>query len=227
MEELKGKVIRGRKVHFAHRRFYSIAKYARDNIRNNPDLAIVCLTYSFSTIESFINESLCSRELFCSGRLSDRERRMYDDLKRLVTGRDAYKVSISQKYKKAKGIFSRQKFRPNSHPDRDFEVLRKLRNAVIHRAPEVIISERVIGENGVTINVEYPRPKTQINYLVSIGVLETFDEADSWLYSIETTKFCEWCCRVALNVTNFFLNSLENGVYKDKIIEQMSLEIEG
>ncbi|EJG1707951.1 hypothetical protein CDB79_RS00585 [Vibrio parahaemolyticus] len=227
MEELKGKVIRGRKVHFAHRRFYSIAKYARDNIRNNLELAAVCLTYSFSTIESFINESLCSRELFCGGRLSARERRMYDDLKRLVTGRNAHKVSISQKYKKAKVIFSRQRFRSNSHPDKDFEILRNLRNAVIHRAPEVILSERVIGENGVTISVEYPRPKAQLNYLVSIGVLETFDEADSWLYSIETTEFCEWCCRVALDVTNFFLNSLENGVYKDKIIERMSLEIEG
>ncbi|EGQ8902787.1 hypothetical protein GKA42_23910 [Vibrio parahaemolyticus] len=227
MEELKGKVIRGRKVHFAHRRFYSIAKYARDNVRNNPDLAIVCLTYSFSTIEAFINESLCSRELFCGGRLSDRERQMYDRLKRLVTGRDAHKVSILKKYKTAKNIFSRQRFRPNSQPDQNFEVLRKLRNAVIHRAPEVIMSERVIGENGVTLNVEYPRPETQLKYLVSIGVLETFDEADSWLYSIETTQFCEWCCRVALDVTNFFLSSLENGVYKDKIIEQMSLEIEG
>ncbi|EGQ7881781.1 TPA: hypothetical protein SLZ57_002186 [Vibrio cholerae] len=227
MEELKGIVIRGRKVHFAHRRFYSIAKYARDNVHNNPDLAIVCLTYSFNTIESFINESLCSRELFCGGRLSSREIRMYDELKRLVTGRDAHKVSISQKYKKAKGIFSRQRFRPNSHPDRDFEVLRKLRNAVIHRAPEVILSERVIGENGVTISVEYPRPTAQLNYLVSIGVLVAFDEADSWLYSIETKEFCEWCCCVALDVTNFFLKSLENGVYKDKIIEQMSLENKG
>ena len=227
MEELKGKVIRGRKVHFAHRRFYSIAEYARDNVRNNPDLAIVCLTYSFSTIESFINESLCSRELFCGGRLSDREKRMYDDLKRLVTGPYSHKASTIQKYKKAKNIFSRQRFCSDSHPDRDFEVLRKLRNAVIHRAPEVILSERMIDEKGVTISVEYHRPKAQLNYLVSIGVLDTFDESDSWLYSIETPDFCAWCCRVALDVTNFFLNSLENGVYKDKIIEQMSLEIEG
>ncbi|MCX8904291.1 hypothetical protein [Vibrio parahaemolyticus] len=226
MDDIKGKVIRGRKVHFAHRRFYSIAQHAKDNVESNPELAIVCLTFSFNTIESFINESLCSRELFCGGRLSDREIRMYNDLKRLVTGRNAHKVSISSKYKKAKGIFARERFRHNSYPDQDFETLRKLRNAVIHRAPEVIVSERIIGESGTNYRVEYFRPKAQLNRLVALGVIDSFNEGDSWLYSIENKAFCEWCCEVALNVTSYFLNALEPGVYKERIIEQMSLEFE-
>jgi hypothetical protein len=223
MHVLHGKKITKIRVHFAHHTFYSIAENARDNISSDPNSALISLIFSFNTIEAFINETISSRELFSGGRISKNEVKLYQGMKNMALGRKNNSSTLV-KYKKAKRIFTKEVWNNKKSPYKEFFILQELRNAVVHRSPEVIKSEKLFRIEGQTFTVKYYRPEKQISELVKEGIINPIIGDDSWLECLKTKEFCDWCCQVAVDVINNFLNSLDEGRAKELMIDQMALE---
>ncbi|MCS0048908.1 MULTISPECIES: hypothetical protein [Vibrio diabolicus subgroup] len=220
---IEGKKIRSTNVYFAHKLLFGIAKKAAMQTNEEPEQAIVALIFSFNCLEAFINETIDSTELFCGGRRTEKERELYEQMLCLQKSKE----STLDKYKKSKRLFTNNHWNRSLSPYKDFEILRNLRNSIIHRPPEVINGEMTIGEGLYKYTSKYERPEDELMELSNLGIIGTIQANESWLDLIMTPKFSDWCCDVAKGIIDNFLSSLHEGRFKDKMIEQMSLQEDG
>ncbi|WP_102505620.1 hypothetical protein [Salinivibrio kushneri] len=216
---IEGKKIYSKNVYFAHKLLFEIAKKASQATAENPEQAIVSLIFSFSCLEAFINETIGSSELFCGGRRTPKEIELFETM--IVLQQE--KSSTLDKYKKSKRLFTKNHWNKTESPYKEFEILRNIRNAIIHRPPEVILGELTIGEGKYTYASKYERPEEELNYLAREGVIGSIQGKESWLDLIMTAHFAEWCCKVATDIIANFLDSLHEGTFKERMLEQMSL----
>ena len=158
---IQGKKIYSKNVYFAHKLLFEIAKKASQNTDENPEQAIVSLIFSFNCLEAFINETIGSSELFCGGRRTPQEKELFE--KMIVLQQE--KSSTLDKYKKSKRLFTRNHWNKSESPYKEFEILRNLRNSIIHKPPEVILGELTIGEGQYTYSSKYERPDDELNHL--------------------------------------------------------------
>ena len=84
-----------------------------------------------------------------------------------------------------------------------------------------------IGEGLYKYTSKYERPEDELMELSNLGIIGTIQANESWLDLIMTPKFSGWCCDVAKGIIDNFLSSLHEGRFKDKMIEQMSLQEDG
>ncbi|PKF56421.1 hypothetical protein CW748_10740 [Alteromonadales bacterium alter-6D02] len=216
---IQGKKIYSKNVYFAHKLLFEIAKKASENTNENPEQAIVSLIFSFNCLEAFINETIGSSELFCGGRRSPKEKELYEKMLLLQQSKE----STLDKYKKSKILFTKNHWNKSLSPYKEFEILRNLRNSIIHRPPEVILGERTIGEGQYTYSSKYERPDNELEELAEMGIIGSIQGNESWLDLIMTTSFSEWCCKVTEDIIENFLNSLHEGKFKERMTDQMSL----
>ncbi|NMH66511.1 hypothetical protein [Shewanella salipaludis] len=220
---IEGKKIYSKNVYFAHKLLFEIAKKASQDTDENPEQAIVSLIFSFNCLEAFINETIGSSELFCGGRRTPQEKELFEQMILL----QQEKSSTLDKYKKSKRLFTKKHWNKSESPYKEFEMLRNLRNSIIHRPPEVILGELTIGKWQYTYSSKYERPDKELTYLAQEGVIGSIQGKESWLDLIMTAKFAEWCCKVAMDIIANFLDSLHEGKFKELMAEQMSLEPNG
>lgn len=216
---IQGKKIYSKKVYFAHKLLFEIAKKASENTNENPEQAIVSLIFSFNCLEAFINETIGASELFCGGRRTHKEKELFEKMILLQKS----KASTLDKYKKSKILFTKNHWNKDLSPYKEFETLRNLRNSIIHRPPEVILGELSIGEGEYTYSSKYERPNNELIELADMGVIGTIQGDESWLDLIMTVSFAEWCCQVTEDMIENFLGSLHEGKFKERISYQMSL----
>ncbi|ELF6907132.1 hypothetical protein ACTFUH_003551 [Vibrio cholerae] len=220
---IEGKKLYSTNVYFAHKMLFDIAKKASRQTNAEPEQAIVALIFSFNCLEAFINETIGSTELFCGGRRTEKEKELYEKMLCLQKSKESTLV----KYKKSKQLFTNNHWNRSLSPYKDFEILRNLRNSIIHRPPEVIIGELTIGEGRYKYTSKYERPEDELTELSKLGIIGTIQANESWLDLIMTPKFSDWCCNVAENVIENFLSSLHEGHFKDQMIKKMSLQQDG
>lgn len=216
--DIKNIQIRSKNVYFAHKVLLDIARKAEQDVVNDPKQAIVSLVFSFNCLEAFINETISSSEIFLGGRRTEEEKELANQLISLQKGRE----STLCKYKKSKRLFTKNHWNKTESPYKEFELLQKLRNAIIHRAPEVINGESRIGGTWIYTSA-YERPEKELQELFDFGVLDEIQGNESWLDLIMTKKFASWCCRIAEEVINNFLFSLHDGKFKDEMINKMGV----
>jgi len=216
---IEGKKVYSKNVYFAHKLLFEIAKKASQDTAESPEQAIVSLIFSFNCLEAFINETIGSSELFCGGRRTPQEKVLFEKMILL----QQEKSSTLDKYKKSKRLFTNNHWNKAESPYKEFEVLRNLRNSIIHRPPEVILGELTIGEGQYIYSSKYERPDEALNHLADEGVIGSIQGKESWLDLIMTTQFAEWCCQVAMDIISNFLDSLHEGKFKKLMLEQMSL----
>jgi hypothetical protein len=216
---IEGKKIYSTSVYFAHKTLFNIAKKAAANVNNDPEQALVSLIFSFNCIEAFINETISSSELFHGGRRTKIENELLEKMLELQQS----KKSTLDKYKKSKVLFTTNHWNKSLSPYKEFELLRNLRNSIIHRPPEVILGELTIGQGQYQYSSKYERPEKELQELANMGIVESIKANESWLDIIMIPKFADWCCTVAESVIDDFLLSLHEGTFKNRMIEQMSL----
>lgn len=219
---IEGKKIYSTKVYFAHKLLFGIARKAADKSEKEPEQAIVSLIFSFNCMEAFINETIGSTELFYGGWRTEAEHELYEQMLSLQSS----KASTLDKYKKSKKLFTKNHWDRTKSPYKEFETLRNLRNSIIHKPPEVIKGELTIGQGEYKYNSKYERPDVELQELLKLGITQPIVGDGSWLDSIMTPELARWSCQVALDVIDNFLTSLQEGRFKELMIEQMSLSID-
>lgn len=201
--------ITGRHSHIRCHLLFSIALNAQKKVKTEPEQALVSLIFSYSALEAFINETLCVREQFSGGRLTEEEKKFYTLMLQLQEKKD----STEQKYHLSKILFTGHPWEKGNNAFQRFDFLKKLRNELIHKKSETTETTRDVGLRETAINLP-KHTRSLIKGLKQRGLIDETNEMGSWLDSIQNEKFAKWCCDTAIIMTDEFIEMLPEGRYK-------------
>lgn len=167
------------------RNAYERTESAESNTTPTQDDALTAILFSAATLEAFIMELALHAEF---GASLCPQPSPVPLLAGILEETEASHGSVRLKYLLGKAILSGQPYDKGRKPYCDFNLLFKIRDAIIHLKPEQIKQE----------------PSKIVAALSSMGLCERDDPntQSSWLHQIMTRAVARWACNVVVDMVN-------------------------
>jgi hypothetical protein len=162
---------------------YERTKLAPSDTTPGQDDALVAILFSAASLEAQLMELAHIATATEMSRATDslRLQALSDILEEL----EEAKASVQAKYRVARRILLGTGYDKGAHPFQDFQILIRLRNAIVHLKPEHIT----------------PEPLEIVKALISRGLCESEDGARSSLvHQVGTRAVARWACNTAVDM---------------------------
>jgi hypothetical protein len=170
-------------------------KRAKEMKNDYPEDTIVCIMFATAYSDGFLNDLVEYPDDFLPECIITL-RKKWSDLSR---------IPLYLKYQIVKLTLSGEFYNEAKQPFKDFRLLIKLRNNIVHLKPE----RMKIKSEG---KWEYKYP----NYLKELEKRKLLkkDARSSWVNRIRTLEMAKWACRTALNITHSIIDAFPEGEFK-------------
>lgn len=187
--------------------FYQIARNAYERSKNDPTEAIVAIIFSAITIEVFLNEMV---DFATNQHLPKNEPEEISAFASILSNLENQKAQLDLKIQVLHYIFKKSQLNRGELPYQDFDLLIKIRNALVHKKPEKWTWSLEEGDNNKF------EPHKYIKRLADRKIIPapTSNEPPHWQALISRPEVARWACNVASQMIEFLADLVPVSQYK-------------